>query len=90
MALHYNPRLSENTVVRNTKEHDQWGSEERGGSMPFRRGQAFTLMISVERQSFRIIVNGMQAHDYRHRFQQLKQITSLEIGGDITLTSVMV
>uniref|UniRef100_A0A3B4AT65 Galectin n=1 Tax=Periophthalmus magnuspinnatus TaxID=409849 RepID=A0A3B4AT65_9GOBI len=85
IALHYNPRFGDNAVVRNTKERERWGSEERGGAMPFQRGHAFT----VRERSFRIIVNGMQAHDYRHRFLHLQQVTTLEIDGDVTLTSVV-
>lgn len=50
----------------------------------------FQLTICCENQLFRIVVNGMQMHSFKHRFSPLQNIIILEIEGDLSLTSVLV
>lgn len=47
LALHINPRLTENTVVRNSYLNGSWGSEEKNISYnPFGRGQYFDVSLA--------------------------------------------
>ncbi|KAK6473255.1 galectin-9-like isoform X5 [Huso huso] len=92
IAFHLNPRLDENTVVRNSLLGEKWGPEERNLSagMPFARGQAFMMAIVCESHRYSVSVNGKHCFDFSHRVSQLQQINVLEIEGDVTLTAVQV
>lgn len=58
-ALHFNPRLHLNHVVRNTKFGEKWGAEEHVGPQPFRKSQDFEVSITCENEKFQIAVNGI-------------------------------
>ncbi|XP_045693104.1 galectin-9-like [Phyllostomus hastatus] len=90
IAFHLNPRFDQNSVVRNTEINGSWGTEETHlpGSMPFNRGQGFSVWITCEDTGYKVAVNGQHQFDYNHRLQDLPAINILEVGGDIQLSSL--
>ncbi|KAM7395864.1 hypothetical protein PAMA_007241 [Pampus argenteus] len=90
IALHLNPRLKKNTVVRNSFLSGCWGKEETwlDNHFPFAAGQYFEIIVLCDPQKFRIAVNGLHQLDYKHRVQNLSCITQLEVLGDVTLQDV--
>ncbi|GBN98170.1 hypothetical protein AVEN_78941-1, partial [Araneus ventricosus] len=53
-ALHLGIRFDQHCVVRNHKQYDQWGPEERQGPFPFSFGREFTMLIAAERTQYRV------------------------------------
>ncbi|KAJ7995875.1 hypothetical protein DPEC_G00231250 [Dallia pectoralis] len=88
LAFHFNPRFTENVVVRNSFLKERWGPEERTGGMPFYKGQPFMLTIICDTQCYRIIVNGAEMFTYKHRHFLFQEIDILEVDGDVVLSSV--
>ncbi|XP_059573181.1 galectin-9 [Alligator mississippiensis] len=92
IAFHLNPRFDENVIVRNSFVHQTWGTEERDmpGTMPLAQGQNFTIRISCQDHCFKVAVNEQDQFEYKHRVQNLQQIDTLEITGDVTVTDVQI
>ncbi|KAI4887781.1 hypothetical protein NFI96_026246 [Prochilodus magdalenae] len=90
LAFHFNPRFSENVVVRNSLLQDRWGPEERAGGMPFYRGQPFTVTIVCDTRCYKILINGVQMFTYNHRHFLFQQIDILEVEGNVSLSFVSV
>uniref|UniRef100_A0A914C2N5 Galectin n=1 Tax=Acrobeloides nanus TaxID=290746 RepID=A0A914C2N5_9BILA len=87
--LHFNPRFDEGVVVRNnTKDGQQWQKEERDGGLPFHPGQGFTLELDIESDGRVVaIINTQHFCEFSAR-DDLHQVSSLEIKGDLQLDSV--
>lgn len=44
-----------------------WGQEIREERFPFAVGKTFKLMILVEKESFRVAVDGKHYYEFKHR-----------------------
>lgn len=88
VALHFNPRLKENIIIRNTYQNGQWGDEERNGDSPLRTGSNFTLKIVCEARGYRIFIDDTEFTFYSHRISP-QSITHFRIKGLVTLCSVL-
>ncbi|TKR80163.1 hypothetical protein L596_014283 [Steinernema carpocapsae] len=89
VLLHFNPRLKEKQVVRNSHIGDTWGQEEREGSMPFKKDIAFDLVIYNESYSMQIFVDGERIGTFAHRTNNPgSDYIGMRIAGDVDLTGI--
>lgn len=58
IAFHFNPRVSQGCVVRNTMQNGKWQAEEKHGGMPFKKETPFEIIFLVEESQFKVFVNG--------------------------------
>lgn len=87
IGLHFNPRFSENVVVRTTKIDNIWGTEERDGGCPFAKGENFTLKIVCAEENYIIYVNDKQFTTFKHR-TPIQTVAGLSFDGDVELYNV--
>uniref|UniRef100_A0A158R4D5 Galectin n=1 Tax=Syphacia muris TaxID=451379 RepID=A0A158R4D5_9BILA len=57
IALHFNPRFDEKTVVRNCLTNGKWQTEDREGKMPLEKGIIFDLEIRNDESNFKVSFN---------------------------------
>lgn len=84
IALHFNPRLPQNYVVRNSKVNGSWGEEERCSALPFclHRDSTFLIQILVTKKDYSISVNGKHFAHYSHRLDA-SLVKAVEVKGDV-------
>uniref|UniRef100_A0A8C9S7Q4 Galectin n=1 Tax=Scleropages formosus TaxID=113540 RepID=A0A8C9S7Q4_SCLFO len=85
VAFQLSPDFDKSRVVCSSQK---WRSEERLQGLPFCKGRPFTVNILCEVTCYRISINGIQTITFKHRYSMLNEIDILEIGGDVSLTSV--
>ncbi|KAJ2950043.1 hypothetical protein O0L34_g11382 [Tuta absoluta] len=69
IAVHFNVRVPQVYVVRNTKRHNKWGPEETTSFrlFPFKQGREFTIEILVDEKETLWAVDGEHYCSYTHR-----------------------
>ncbi|XP_075151051.1 galectin [Haematobia irritans] len=84
VALHINPRLPQNYIVRNTKVRNAWGREEVASALPFslRRGAPFSVQVLFTDECYMISVNGYHFCKFYHRLPY-ESVQTLEVKGEI-------
>ncbi|XP_055297015.1 galectin-4-like isoform X2 [Sitodiplosis mosellana] len=85
IALHINPRLPQNYIVRNSKINGRWGKEETTASLPFKlkRGERFAMQILVTEDTYLISVNGLHFTNFAHRIPY-QRVTCVQVKGDVS------
>ncbi|KAL4237382.1 lymphatic endothelial cell migration [Mactra antiquata] len=86
-AFVFNPRFTENQVIRNSLQGGAWGAEERHGGFPFNRGHRCDVTIHVKSHCYSVSVNGRHFCDYNHRMQ-MHRVTHISVEQGIRVNTI--
>ncbi|XP_016418090.1 galectin-8 isoform X3 [Sinocyclocheilus rhinocerous] len=88
VAFHFNPRFKRSPyIICNTLQKERWGKEEIHYLMPFKHGAAFEIIILVQKDLFKVALNGSHLLEYRHRIE-LKKVDTLAISGKVQIQAI--
>ncbi|XP_016329508.1 galectin-8-like isoform X3 [Sinocyclocheilus anshuiensis] len=88
VAFHFNPRFKRSPyIICNTLQKERWGKEEIHYLMPFRHEAAFEIIILVQKDLFKVALNGSHLLEYRHRIE-LKKVDTLAISGKVQIQAI--
>ena len=55
--MHFDVRVNDRLIVRNSRKHTKWGQEERHKiNFPFQRGQNFDMLILIDQKKFNVTI----------------------------------
>ncbi|XP_053471989.1 cytolytic toxin-alpha-like [Ictalurus furcatus] len=89
IALHFNPRLDSNSVVRNSRRDGIWEIEEVTPGGPFVKGGAFDIIMVVKPEGYEVMVNGLEYCTFNHRIP-VDKVTTLGVRGDVFMNTVSI
>ncbi|KAM6954672.1 galectin-8 [Aplochiton taeniatus] len=88
VAFHFNPRFKRSPcIICNTLQINRWGKEEILYKMPFAKGAPFEMIVLVQKDVFKVAVNGAHVLEYKHRLD-LESVDTLAISGEVTVQAI--
>ncbi|MCJ8743895.1 hypothetical protein PDJAM_G00099600 [Pangasius djambal] len=87
IAFHFNPRFKKNHIVCNTLQLEYWGKEEIHYLMPFMKGEDFEIIMLVEKDLYKVAVNGSHVLEYKHRID-LARVDTLSVSGKVQIQAI--
>ncbi|XP_047677858.1 galectin-8 isoform X2 [Tachysurus fulvidraco] len=88
IAFHFNPRFrSAPRIVCNSLHQGGWGREEILDQMPFKQGASFETIILVQKDVFKVAVNGAHVLEYQHRIP-LHRVDTFSISGKVQIQAI--
>lgn len=88
VIFHMSIRPNENAIVRNTFHNGRWGPEERDGPC-VRENETFEIMISADREFFKLALNGQYLGNYRYRLP-LHLIEYVKVSGMCSIDHILI
>uniref|UniRef100_A0A4W5MKQ6 Galectin n=1 Tax=Hucho hucho TaxID=62062 RepID=A0A4W5MKQ6_9TELE len=88
IAFHFNPRFKRSPcIVCNTLERESWGKEEILHKNAFTLGSTFEMIVLVQKDEFKVAVNGAHVLQYNHRLD-LDKVDTLAISGKVQVQAI--
>ncbi|XP_036416241.1 stonustoxin subunit beta-like [Colossoma macropomum] len=87
VAFHFNPRVYNNSMVRDSFRNGKWESIEESQGCPLVRGSAFDIFIVVKTDGYEAYVNGQKNCFFKHRMP-IEKVTTLNIKGDVFMNTI--
>ncbi|KAK1162921.1 grifin-like [Acipenser oxyrinchus oxyrinchus] len=90
VAFHFNTRFPESDIICNSFVSNRWGQEERCTNFPFGPEEPFMIEIYSDNENFHVLIDQSKIMQYKHRVDDLKTITRVQVTDDINISSVEV
>jgi hypothetical protein len=88
VIFHVSIRPNERAIVRNHFHNGKWGAEERDGPS-VRANETFEIMISADREYYKLALNGQYLGNFRHRLP-LHLVEYLKVSGVCGIDHILI